>query len=1320
MNEKYLKIKHDGILYKMKTATKLEQVPANSFILGQNYSIEGNDKLFKFLHTNNEYIYHQYIKNHANNNLFELLNKDIRKVYFDIDFEKDEPSINRTELNSFITAFISRFNVITGESVKRDDLIVLVRKEEYFNKFRSIHIIIKNLRINYLILKDIVNNWLGDINGIQVDGKVYTKNREFCLRHQTKTKYNYKRVFIDFDKKNKNVKENLIDNTENTEVVKNIGGMKFLQSVYKEAVKNIIVNGGEEVNNKIEERLTYNQPRANAKDTIKVNKYNLVKSIVDLLPSEFYLDEKEWKYFTSQIVFHYIDDIKYWCEKSADYSNDKYTTDDNLEFVSRADRKYRVFNFSKKVINRLNMKYNLKLLYSKNLPYDTPQSRWWISQLTDTDIDDINIIFINHGELENRTKYITINDDWKFNTDTYLLVNNQSKKTYQYWNEYYKFTSESKKEINDNFIIFDTKEEVEEKTQEFMDDDDKRLIAISMKWGMGKSWFCMRKAIEMMIESGGRVLLITENNTLNNDVYLTYKNIYGDCVSNHLKLKQDKRNNFNENDKIVICSQESIKKLNGNKFDLVLLDEYESLLNHYESTTFKKITPFQSIEILEKKLVNAKKIILLDADLSMERILPMVESLKINNYNLYYCFDNKWSSHQFNIYNNAENKFINKLIDDLNDNKKIALGSQSKTWCENLERYIKMMVKRPINIFTIWSDEIKVNGERIPKKSLEKIEDIIITNKIDLWIYSPSVKTGLSFNGKHFNKTYIRANEMSCCGREAIQMFFRVRELTDKEINVSLPKIQPPKDIPSNKQIYDYLVKNIGLPYNPKRELRDADTNEFKFKLSPLYESIKISNIIESFKSMLNLPHEILERLTQNHSIDLNYIDIDDNPNELIKYNGELKLLKCEIDNEKINRLVETPLINRKELKRLINKQEHGIISIDEEDKIKKRLLLDSTGWSVGDYHVRNCGLVDDGFIKREYKLMNGVIERNDKIGKEYFIEDGKIDWTYIDYTDTIKNNTEVITSLYESNIEEKSKLINFNNNYIEEESEEQENAINRKNRLENVYKIVYSILKEFYGDLIYQNDGTIKHDNFKVNTKMMKEMIFKTENHIKENYNYYESVLFVKKKFMDWSKFNSTNQKHRKEFIKWNYDILSRIGYSILSPKNLNRDNEFYTIKRDDNIYKPYQYDERETPIIKDIEDKDISIMVKTGKIKIKKTKTWLYRRSGNRWSNGKIIGKITTIKDYEDKQKIIKTDTEMTEEKHKEIMKNLLSDPLIGKFYSRKKYHVKNDNSVIINKYYYPVRKEIQEDDKKCLIDSDDDDDNDFESPLDKNIEK
>ena len=78
MNEKYLKINHDDILYKMKTSTKLKDVPANSFILGQNYSIDDNNKLFKFLHTNNEYIYHQYIRTHANNNLFELLNKDIR------------------------------------------------------------------------------------------------------------------------------------------------------------------------------------------------------------------------------------------------------------------------------------------------------------------------------------------------------------------------------------------------------------------------------------------------------------------------------------------------------------------------------------------------------------------------------------------------------------------------------------------------------------------------------------------------------------------------------------------------------------------------------------------------------------------------------------------------------------------------------------------------------------------------------------------------------------------------------------------------------------------------------------------------------------------------------------------------------------------------------------------------------------------------------------------------------------------------------------------------------------------------------------------
>ena len=1320
MNQNHLKTIQYNRLYKMKQATKLNQVPINTqYILGEQYRIGDNTGLFKYLYTNNQHIYHNYIKTHSNNNLFELITKDIPKVYFDIDFKHQV--FNRKQTTRLIKNFINRFNLILGMNITRNDLVVMVRKETDHNLIKSIHIIMKNYNINKLVLKDIVKNWLGmtDDNGDGFDYKVYTRNRQFCLRHQTKEKYNGKRVFVDYEEKNDNIKDYLINDTENTTNIKTDGGMmNWIKNIYKQAVQNVIVNGDEKVVEYIQSRIEDDLPSLSNPLTIRVNKYNLVKSIVDLLPQTFYLNDKDWKYTTSQMKLHNIENMELWCEKSSDYSNNQYTQDQNADYLTRVDSKYRVNNFVDKVIKRLNRDYNLQLHYTQNLPYDTIVCREWISGITEIDINEINTIFINFGLEMKKPKYITISNDWKFNTETYVLLNVKEKWTYQYWEEYYKQFNRNSEEIENNFTRLDSVDDIKNKTIEFMDNDI-RLIAISMKWGMGKSWFCMKEAIEIALNKNMKVLLITENNTLNSQVYSTYKEKYGETmVCNHLKLGREKRSSFNDNDKLVICSQESIKKLNGNTYDLILLDEYESLLNHYESSTFKKITPFQSIEILEQKLKDSEKIILLDADLSIERVKPLTTALSIDKYDLYYCGKNKWSEYTFNIYTAQEFKFIDNLINDLINGKKIALGSQSKSWCEKLEQYIISKVDRKLNIFTIWSDEIKLNDNRLPKKSLENIENIIIENSVDLWIYSPSVKTGLSFNSEeHFNKTYLRANEMSCCGREAIQMLFRVRHLVDKEINISLPKITPPKNIPTENQIFNYLCKNIGLPYTPKTELRDADTNEYKFTISPLYKSIKISNIIESFKSILNLPHEILERLTQNHDIELNYLDLEDDGETIESeddYKQHLKDIKVVLDNKKINRLVNTELISNKKMIELIKKQEHGLITHQEIDMVNKKLLLNSITWNIGDWNGTK-------FLKSVYNDN----EKIEKIGREYYYNDnGLIQYDIIDYTNTIHNNQEVIEKLYNSKTEH-TKLINYSNHYEDDiEREITENAINRENRQDNIYKIVYNILFKFYGNSIYNEDGTIKHHNFKITTKDMKSMIFKNEDDIKKSYDFYESVLYVKKTYMNWKEFNGTNKKHTKTLIKWFYDILGRIGYKITSPKNLNRDNEFYTINKKDNIYTPYQYTKRTTdPIIKDINDKDISVMIKTGKIKIKKTKTWLYKRLGSKWSNEsgewKIVGELTILKDYLPKPIIVKKMNSLDSEDYKNIMKNIFHDPLIGDFYNRVKYHHKIDNNEEIEKYNKNYAKKPLRL-SQCLID-DDSDDEDLENHfhnLNKNI--
>jgi hypothetical protein len=75
--------------------------------------------------------------------------------------------------------------------------------------------------------------------------------------------------------------------------------------------------------------------------------------------------------------------------------------------------------------------------------------------------------------------------------------------------------------------------------------------------------------------------------------------------------------------------------------------------------------------------------------------------------------------------------------------------------------------------------------EKIDKNEcIKNLEDVIINNNIDIFLFSPSIKTGISINTEYFNKCIIYSSSLSVCVRELIQMFYRARNLIDKDFYI--------------------------------------------------------------------------------------------------------------------------------------------------------------------------------------------------------------------------------------------------------------------------------------------------------------------------------------------------------------------------------------------------------------------------------------------------------------------------------------------------------------------------------------------------------
>ena len=93
-----------------------------------------------------------------------------------------------------------------------------------------------------------------------------------------------------------------------------------------------------------------------------------------------------------------------------------------------------------------------------------------------------------------------------------------------------------------------------------------------------------------------------------------------------------------------------------------------------------------------------------------------------------------------------------------------------------------------------------------------------------------------------FDKTYLRTNTYSCDDREALQMIFRVRDLKQKKIIMSLTELLPIKPIPSPKQIIDYLRYQILFSIHSKNfeRLREKSEDFITLMIDDVYKKFKI------------------------------------------------------------------------------------------------------------------------------------------------------------------------------------------------------------------------------------------------------------------------------------------------------------------------------------------------------------------------------------------------------------------------------------------------------------------------------------------------
>jgi hypothetical protein len=514
-------------------------------------------------------------------------------------------------------------------------------------------------------------------------------------------------------------------------------------------------------------------------------------------------------------------------------------------------------------------------------------------------------------------------------------------------------------QINQRYLI--TKGNIDQKpnepTKELIIkwlDTDIKVFAIKSAMGTGKTTM-IHKILDY--KQFNKILWVTHRQTLT-------KQIYGNFKESGFKNYMDLDGCLYSHDRLIIQidSLMRIVKKDPNlifkRYDLIIIDEIEGCLNHFNSPFLGKFehTPRDIFNFLLKLINFSSKLLVLDADIGMRT------NLFINNFDKRTGSNNEISNESIVVNNNympikkiftitnSISNFDSKLFQDITENKNICIVSMS---ANALERIVTELVKLKVKYV--------MHTSRTDDKLKDELEDVN-----NFWIdyqvvlYSPTIESGVDFNSKHFYKIYciLKNGQMTCSQRGFLQMVGRIRQIADPNILCFYDGITK-----TNSLIYTFDDVLSYCRYyeeiNGKKIIQDAqfeeiitdDQVQLVRKNSPisLFDFINIYNEVEQLNKHPNIFITILNSLIQKAGHELKF-DISE---------PEIQSSKSDIKDKLIS-------INEKEfnLSELMIKQSKNQLNENEKLALKKIFFIKTFGITDSSHTEEMTEFIDKYFGK--------------------------------------------------------------------------------------------------------------------------------------------------------------------------------------------------------------------------------------------------------------------------------------------------------------------------------------------------------------------
>ena len=740
------------------------------------------------------------------------------------------------------------------------------------------------------------------------------------------------------------------------------------------------------------------------------------------------------------------------------------------------------------------------------------------------------------GECEMRWSKFTIKKRYTIATLHYWVKKSNP--------EYYsllKFNVKEKKELVETVKInkqYLTKE-LEDKTLEIDDDllqyfDDMfinnkyKSINIKSPYGSSKT-----QLIKRVIQKYNpkKILWLSFRQTLSDDIENNFKDL-------NFKHYQTSKLDVDR----LIIQEESLLKLQNyeeviegddgvieniiHTYDLIMLDEIESLLNQYNSQdTFGSKTK-ETFQYLEQLLYKCKNIISLDGDLD--------DRSK--------CFLMKFDNYLFieNLHKN-NNKIINitdskKEIDDeifklLNEKKKIAIASMTSSDATNYKNLISK--KYPDLKIGIYISTTDCKSKKDLKNVIEKWGDL------DVVIYSPTITAGVSFDIKnYFYKIFGVISCGSCCPRDFYQMLARIRYPENNNITVFNNGISgTSKCFFTFEEVKNAMIetRKLKIIYKDGKSRQDVDLD--------MYTINYIYNKVEELNKTNSLFKDYLYYIGTEKGYKINFINNTSQEDEKNHLKTIDELLN-EFDDKK-TKIFKSKDINNTEYKKLLEKQNKQETVEEEHFEIAKKTLELQMGLKI-----------DNG--------LNIVVGNNPITGEEQ--TKNLMDY-YVSNPSSIKNFSYLVdeTNLKENDdafTENKKKQLFLINNLFQKigidnvYSNKTFSAVEFKNLLKNleIYKPENQII--FNKD---RHDFITKKNVKDRKTKEIKTIIIKDD--VRQQVDYINSILENYK--LSFNPFYVGAKKEENKFYKLNrLHYIDEIIYYKKIRKQINDTKNLITFK--------------------------------------------------------------------------------------------------------------------------------------------------------------